>query len=139
MNDYARQTVASLAYQLLGAGRGGRRQLIKQLLPYCVVRVSPERMLFLLLNREHKPLGWPVGRKSYVDYSSSEFASWLVRLSDVQLASFGHSKNEHGEFFYLYGGDTAPPPWRDAEAAWAYCERLSAMFKFTIIGADGAA
>lgn len=140
MQDFARQFVASIAYQLLNpAGfKTTRRSLIKQLLPYCVVRRYPGRDQFILLNREYKPLGWPTGRKIRIDYAKQVPEGMLdVYLSETQLLALQRAVTESGEFWHLYGKDV-PPPWHDREAAFNYLGRLRIMFGWSVISAEGA-
>jgi hypothetical protein len=140
MQDFARQFVASLAYQLLNpAGhKAARRSLIRQLLPYCVVRRYPGRDQFILLNREYKPLGWPPARRVRIDYAR-EVPEGLfdVKLSEVQLCVLQRAETESGEFWHLYGKQV-PPPWEDREAAFNYLGRLRIMFGWSVVDQDGA-
>lgn len=135
MNDYAVQTVASLASSLLTYGnRSKNRELIKQLLPYCITRVGAGDE-FILLNREYKPLGFPPRRREFLDYSRPEFASWRIIVPKRALSPLilGRSLSERGEFFHFYGGETGPAPWSDAEAAFLYFARLR-----EVLGIGGA-
>ena len=139
MRDFAKQFVASVSYQLLkpSSSRTSSRKLIKQLLPYCVVRRYADRDQFILLNREYKPLGWPPGRRARIDFQS-EVPGWPfdIRISEVQLCALQKAETESGEFWHFYGKDV-PPPWRDREAAFNYLARLRVVFGWSVISEDG--
>jgi hypothetical protein len=137
-NSYARHLVASLASTLLPARNGKfRQQLIKQLLPYCLSPVPDGR--WILLNREYKPIGWPVARTGRIDYARPEFASLLVTPNLQALANLHHQTNNEGtRFAFLYGNDTGRPPWASVAAANAYVVRLGAVLDIRAFSAAGA-
>lgn len=139
MSEYARHLVASLASTLLPARNGKfRQQLIKQLLPYCLSPVG-DSGTWILLNREYKPIGWPVARTGRIDYARPEFASLLVTPNLHALANLHHQTNNEGaRFAFLYGNDTGRPPWASVAAANAYVVRLGAVLDIRAFSAAGA-
>lgn len=137
-SEYPRQFIASLYHHLLGPDTRPsplRTKLVKQLLPYCLVRKGDA---FLPLNREYKPLGWPTQKRCHLDYQSGEYDSMLLRVDARRLSSLTHVDNTEGDFFYLYGGPLGDPPWRDRHAALAYELRLRDVLNIPgRIGEDG--
>jgi hypothetical protein len=138
-----------MAAQLLPVrGSRSRKRLVRQLLPYCVVE-TPEG--YLLLNRNYKPLGWPIEGQSRVDYTDYQFASLRVTPvvydppgyifdkveGPVACEAVGMTRiaNDDGVFWFFYGGDV-PAPWRSDFAANEYKRRLS-MFLGCEISKEG--
>ncbi len=137
MHDYARHLVASTAAQVLPArGSSVKTAIARQFLPYCV---SPVGDRFILLNREYKPLGWPTRRKGRVDYGDPMFASMLVWLDHTDVACLPSATTDAGVFFYLYGLDDRPPPWRDVDSACAYVRSICALLGSRHVSREGAA
>jgi hypothetical protein len=138
MTDYARHLVASLVATILPTrGQRLRSRLARQLLPYCAVETDGGH---LLLNREYKPIGWPTGLRSRVDYSSFEFDSMRVTPAigprDALAAGVHNVRNDDGSFWYFYGCDAGDAPWRSPAAGMAYTRRLQSFLggRFTDAG-----
>lgn len=128
-----------MAAQLLPIrGQGLRKRLVRQLLPYCVVE-TPEG--YLLLNRNYKPLGWPVEGKSRVDYL--DYDQWAPLVidwydnADPVAAGMHRVRDDNGIFWFFYGGDK-PAPWQGPAACREYRARLAA-FIGRPLREDGAA
>lgn len=138
MHDYVRHLVASVAAQALPAnGSSFRAAIARQFLPYCVHKIAGDGR-YILLSREHKPLGWPTRRKGFVDYSDAMFESVKVSLSELALADLPRAASEHGEFVYLYGKDDSPAPWVDDDAAMRYIGRLCLVLGIASCSREGA-
>lgn len=130
-----------MAAQLLPIrGQGLRKRLVRQLLPYCAVE-TPEG--YLLLNRNYKPLGWPIEGKSRVDYLDyNQFASMVIDYNDepdpvAAGLHCAHDNNRRAIFWFFYGGDK-PAPWQGPAACREYRARLSAFIDRPL-REDGAA
>ena len=137
MTDFARRFVSSMAAQLLPTrGHRIRKRLVRQLLPYCAVSTSRG---YLLLNRNYKPLGWPIEGKSRVDYDAMQFDSMVVSysLGDPFSAGLHRVDNADGTFWFFYGGNLLLP-WQNAEGCRDYLERLEAFLGCTISEEGGA-
>ena len=137
MHDYARHMIASTAAQVLPfRGLAIRRAFLRQFLPYCIVARPDGRGL--LLNREHKPLGWPPRRAGMVDYSDPMFESMVVEIPADRVSQFPVTTNEFGTFLYLYGSayDEAAP-WVSTEVSVRYLERLKLLLGTSVIDREG--
>jgi hypothetical protein len=147
MTPYLQHSLASLASELLAPGHGFalRKRLIRQLLPYAAVELRRrgvpaagfQQYDLLLLNREHKPLGWPLDLRAYLDYNAPEFASCRITVESVSLDDLSPTVTEHGTFWYLYGRDI-PAPWESVEAAQMYVRKLCALLDIEGACEDGA-
>lgn len=135
--DYIRNTVASLAYQLLQLPMNPlKRRLAKQLLPYCAAEIAPGE--YVLLNREHKPIGWPTKLPAFLNYDSPEYASWrFVESRAVVDSCTSASVTANGSFHYLYGKDRAAP-WESYKDALDYRRRLCVLLGIGDIAEEGA-
>lgn len=137
MHDYARHLIASTAAQVLPCRDNAIKAAIaRQFLPYCLSPRSDGRAI--LLNREHKPLGWPTRLSCFVDYDSPEFSSMVVDLPPAFAEYAPRATTEHGTFLYLYGrvaGDD--PPWSSTDAAWLYLGKLRALLDTDSITREG--
>jgi hypothetical protein len=139
VSEYARRFVSSMAAQLLPVrGSRSRKRLVRQLLPYCVVE-TPEG--YLLLNRNYKPLGWPIEGQSRVDYLDHyQFASLVIDRDDgADPASAGMHNvvTADGSFWFFYGGDK-PAPWDGPAACESYRRRVAAFIGRSLTEAGGA-
>lgn len=137
MTEFARRFVSSTAAQLLPTrGHRIRKRLVRQLLPYCVVE-TPEG--YLLLNRNYKPIGWPIEGKSRVDYDDSAFYSLVVRYprADPGAAGLHLVQNNDGTFWFFYGGELLLP-WQNAEGCRDYIARLEAFLGCKVSEEGGA-
>ena len=128
MTDFARRFVSSMAAQLLPTrGHRIRKRLVRQLLPYCAVE-TPDG--YLLLNRNYKPIGWPIEGKSRVDYLDyKQFASLVIDYNDEPdpvAAGLHCAQDNNGTFWFFYGGDLLLP-WQNAEGCRDYLARLEAF------------
>lgn len=137
MHDYVRHYLASTAAYLLPTkGNSTKRQLVRQLLPYCVARVGDR---FILLNRNYKPLGWPTGLRSRVDYSDPAFSTWLIEVDVSDRRVFEtETHNADGSFYYLYGGGGSEPPYADTASARVYAGKLAELIGCSLLTKDGA-
>lgn len=122
-----------MAGQLLPVrGQRLRRTLVRQLLPYCCVET---RGGMLLLNRNYKPLGWPIEGRSRVDYEDPEFDSLRVipslEFDGLQRIGMHLIANDDGRFWFFYGGDV-DPPWKGQEAMANYEIKLCRFLDWSI-------
>ena len=137
MTEFARRFVSSMAAQLLPTrGHRIRKRLVRQLLPYCAVETV---VGYLLLNRNYKPIGWPIEGKSRVDYDDSAFYSMVVRYDrgDPFASELHRVENNDGVFWFFYGGDLLLP-WQSAEGCRDYIARLEAFLGCKVSEEGGA-
>lgn len=140
MTEFARRFVSSVAAQLLPTrGHRIRKRLVRQLLPYCAVETEGG---LLLLNRNYKPLGWPIEGKSRVDYEDEQFDAlrvpyWVAYSTDLRRVGLHCVKNNDGTFWFFYGGDLLLP-WQNAEGCRDYLARLEAFLGCKISEEGGA-
>lgn len=139
MTDFARRFVSSMAAQLLPTrGHRIRKRLVRQLLPYCAVETEGG---LLLLNRNYKPIGWPIEGKSRVDYEDGQFDSLRVVPAIgpalAKQAGLHRVDNADGTFWFFYGGDLLLP-WQNAEGCRDYIARLEAFLGCKVSEEGGA-
>lgn len=135
MTEFARRFVSSMAAQLLPTrGHRIRKRLVRQLLPYCAVETDGG---YLLLNRNYKPIGWPIAGKSRVHYDDPIFSSLVVSSVDPVRAGLHRVQNNDGTFWFFYGGDLLLP-WQNAEGCRDYLARLESFLRCKISEEGGA-
>jgi hypothetical protein len=113
------------------------RNLYRVLMPYCLKRLedkpcevdncpgkSHSHQRWVVLNREYKPLGFGSG----AEMSYEPFAIEFKRpLRDTTIAKLSFNGEAPGEFTFFY--DDGCAPWRGAQFARDYFERLDVLMK----------
>lgn len=115
---YLRNVIASAVFNLARPTQNSRRltQLARQYLPYGLFKRRDGR--FLVLNRQYKPIGFPVQKNHHFDYESDELILLTFAADDVAAQA------TPGDLVMLY----TVSPWRDLRSSEEYkraiCDKL---------------
>lgn len=127
---YLRNLIASSVFFLARPSQNSRRltQLARQFLPYALYKRKTDGR-FLVLNRQYKPLGFPISNDHFFDYESDEFLLLTLDPSDVN-----HQDARPGAMaVMLYQGG----PWYGADEANEYRKTISRVLGMSMIGEGG--
>lgn len=127
---YIRNFVASSVFNLARPSGTSRRlsEMARQFLPYALYQRKDGR--FLVLNRQYKPLGFPVRNDHFFDYDSDEFLLLTLPSDQLRLPQL-----ESGSYrmHMLY----VSPPWHDAQSANEYRATIQKVFGFKNVSEAG--
>lgn len=127
---YIRNLVASSVFNLARPSGRSRRlsEMARQFLPYALYQRKDGR--FLILNRQYKPLGFPVRNDHFFDYDSDDFLLLTLNPEQVRLPQFESSSYR---MHMLY----RQPPWHDAASANEYRATIQKVFGFKSVSEAG--
>lgn len=95
-------------------------------LPYCIERQSDGT--YVVLNREHKPLGFKTGR--HLDYAAYPISVKLRGLGAVTTAKISYNGSSDLSRIYLYNDGCIPT--RSSTHMAAYLKRLAQFAKLKV-------